>query len=74
MSNLIHNERIKLMATYWNNLAVGVFLGGILVPTVGFISSNKIDHTYAITFVGVGLVASAVMSQGGVWMLRHLRE
>ncbi len=34
MSNLVHNERLKLWATYCNNLSVGVFLGGFLLPAL----------------------------------------
>ena len=33
MSN--ENERIKLKATFWNNLAVAAITGGIVIPIVG---------------------------------------
>jgi hypothetical protein len=32
MSNLVHNEQVKLAATFWNNLAVAALLGVFLVP------------------------------------------
>ncbi len=33
MSN--ENERIKLKATFWNNLAVAAITGGIVIPIIG---------------------------------------
>jgi hypothetical protein len=32
MSNLVHNEQVKLAATFWNNLAAAALLGVFLVP------------------------------------------
>jgi hypothetical protein len=32
MSNLVHNERVKFAATFWNNLGVAALLGVFLVP------------------------------------------
>jgi hypothetical protein len=32
MSNLVHNEQVKLAATFWNNLGVAALLGVFLVP------------------------------------------
>jgi hypothetical protein len=32
ISNLVHNEQVKLAATFWNNLSVAALLGVFLVP------------------------------------------
>ena len=32
MSNLVHNEQVKLAATFWNNLAIAALLSVFLVP------------------------------------------
>ena len=51
MSNLIHNERIKLTATFANNLAVGAFLGAIFIPIASKISTNEIDLVHGLIYV-----------------------
>ena len=33
-SKLVHNERAKLTATFWNNFAIASFFSGILAPVV----------------------------------------
>jgi len=35
--NLVHNERIRLLATLLNNMAVGTFITAIIVPVVGLV-------------------------------------
>jgi hypothetical protein len=44
MSNLVHNERVELAATFWNNLAVAALLGVFLVPAF-----YKIELDFALT-------------------------
>jgi hypothetical protein len=51
VSNLIHNERIKLTATFANNLAVGAFLGAIFIPIASKISTNEIDLVHGLIYV-----------------------
>jgi hypothetical protein len=40
MGKAAENERIKLRATFYNNLAVGLALAGVLIPYLGFIQSG----------------------------------
>jgi hypothetical protein len=35
MGNLIHNERMKLHASFFNNIAVGLFISSAVVPVLG---------------------------------------
>jgi hypothetical protein len=50
--NTVHNERIKLLATAMNNLAVGAIISGIVVPLV----RGNIDNLWsAFVWTGVGL-------------------
>jgi hypothetical protein len=36
------NERIKLQATFWNNLAVAAITGGIAIPVIGYYGDNAV--------------------------------
>jgi hypothetical protein len=62
MSNLVHNEQVKLAATFWNNLAVAALLGVFLVPAF-YTRHTVLQQTLSI---GVGLVAAI-----GLRMLSH---
>jgi hypothetical protein len=44
MLELAEIERIKLKATYYNNLSVGLWLGGLLIPYL-----SVVQHLGAIT-------------------------
>lgn len=35
--NLIHNERVKLLATTLNNLGIASVVTGVVAPTAGFV-------------------------------------
>ena len=37
MGKLVENERLKLRAAYYNNLGVGLFLGGLLIPYLSIV-------------------------------------
>jgi hypothetical protein len=54
MSNLVHNEQVKLAATFWNNLAVAALLGVFLVPAF-YTRHTVLQQTLSI---GVGRVAA----------------
>ena len=43
-------EKTKLLATFWNNLAVGCFLGGFLIPFLA-IGGDPIKATIPIRFL-----------------------
>ncbi len=66
MSNLVHNEQVKLTATFWNNLAVAALLGVFLVPAF------YTRHT-ALS-IGVGVAAAIGLRMLSHWWLRRLRD
>ena len=70
MSNLVHNEQVKLAATFWNNLAAAALLGVFLVPA--FYTRHPVLQQ-AISISG-GLVAAIGMRMLSHWWLRRLRE
>jgi hypothetical protein len=55
MSNLIYNERLKLWATYCNNVSVGVFLGGFLLPAL---AERPTSFLRIFIFACSGIIAS----------------
>jgi hypothetical protein len=77
MSNLVHNERIKLLAGALNNLGVGGALAGTVLPLVNHPLINRpegmftLDNTYLFMsgysmWVFFGLSAQ--------WVMRFLVE
>jgi hypothetical protein len=64
--NLIHNERIKLLAGAFNTLGVGTILSGIVVPLVGGRFSGLMTPIWLV--VGAGMIGLAQA------MLGRLRE
>jgi hypothetical protein len=48
MGKATDNERIKLRATFFNNLAVGLILAGVLIPYLGILDSGKFDNSDAV--------------------------
>jgi hypothetical protein len=73
MSNLVHNERVKLGATLLNNLAVASFAGGVLLP---FLSSTprviEYPHYTLVAFITLTSWAMA-MAVGAQWLLGKLK-
>ena len=55
---MIHNERIKLLATALNNLGVGAILAGAVAPTVSG-TLGDVLHVGAWLAFGVNLIAMA---------------
>ena len=58
MSDLIHNEQLKLAATFYNNLAVGLLLGAVFIP---FFTAPTFDWK-AISIAATSLLAGAGLS------------
>jgi hypothetical protein len=55
MGKAAENERIKLKATYFNNLAVGLALAGVFVPYLAFAQTWQPIHGFpAILYDWVG--------------------
>jgi hypothetical protein len=40
MANLVHNERIKYAASFFNNIGVASFAGGAIIPLVSLSATN----------------------------------
>src|ERR1700730_13767560 len=70
MSNLVHNEQVKLAATFWNNLAVAALLGVFLVPAF-YTRHTMLQQALS---VGVGLAAAIGLRMLSHWWLTRLRE
>src|SRR5262245_17388121 len=70
MSNLVHNEQVKLSATFLNNLAVAVLVGVFLIPTF-YTRHTMLQQALSI---GVGLAAAVGLRIAAHFWLRRLRE
>jgi hypothetical protein len=70
MSHLVHNEQVKLAATFWNNLGVAALLGVFLVPAF-YTRHTMLQQALSI---GVGLVAAIGLGMVSHWWLTRLRE
>src|SRR5262245_43578691 len=70
MSNLVHNEQVKLSATFLNNLGVAVLVGVFLIPTF-YTRHTMLQQALSI---GVGLAAVVGLRTAAHWWLRRLRE
>src|SRR5262245_66368506 len=70
MSNLVHNEQVKLAATFWNNLGVAALLGVFLVPAF-YTRHTALQQALSI---GVGLAAAIALRMVAHWWLTRLRE
>jgi hypothetical protein len=77
--NLIHNEQTKLRATFLNNTAVGLMIGGFVLPYIAFFSTT--DLVSFKTAMIVSIISLLVMWAAAVAVhtlaliqLRKLRE
>src|SRR5262245_3662319 len=70
MSNLVHNEQVKMSATFLNNLGVAVLVGVFLIPTF-YTRHTMLQQALSI---GVGLAAAVGLRIAAHWWLRRLRE
>ena len=70
MSNLVHNEQVKLAATFWSNLAVAALLGVFLVPAF-YTRRTMLQQALSI---GVGLAAAIALRMISHRWLTRLRD
>jgi hypothetical protein len=70
MSNLVHNEQVKLAATFWNNLSIAALLSVFLVPAF-YTRHTVLQQALSI---GVGLAAALGLRMLAHWWLTRLRE
>jgi hypothetical protein len=71
MGNLVHNERIKYMATWWNTLSATAFGGGLILPL--FNLDPGLDRLRFL-FIGAGVVVGGMCRFISHFTLRHLKE
>ena len=69
MSNLVHNEQVKLAATFWNNLGIAALLSVFLVPAF-YTRHTTLQQALSI---GGGLVAAILLRMLAHRWLRRLR-
>jgi hypothetical protein len=71
-SKLVHNERVKLGATFFNNIAAGCFIAAFLVPMVG----RAQGHQFAfVALWGVsGVLICFALHLYARWGLRRLLD
>lgn len=70
MSNLVHNEQVKLSATFLNNLAVAMLIGVFLTPAF-YTRHTILQQGLAIS---VGLAAAIGLRIAAHRWLRRMRE
>jgi hypothetical protein len=71
MGIMAENEKLKLRAQFYNNLAVGIGTGGILVPVLTH-AHQPPDHLFSLESLG-SLVLTA-FAWGTVFWLRSTAE
>ncbi len=72
MANLVHNERLKLIATFLNNLGIAAIASGVFV-TVFSLSPVLRDHGVAVILV-VSYSSGFSLHSLAVSILAWLRE
>jgi hypothetical protein len=70
MSNLVHNERVKYAATFFNNLGVAAFATGAIIPMFG----DPTLHIWRLIFLIVGIGFGIFLMLCAFWLLGHLKE
>ena len=75
MSNIIHNEQVKLKATFCNNLAIFCLATGILIPALSLTLRTQDMPILTKLFVaGFGLLGAFVFHYAARGFLRELKE
>ena len=71
MLKIVHNERVKLMATFANNVAVAAFITGLVLPQ--FSNDPAIRSAWLFPFLA-GASLAVLMNGAAFWLLGKLRE
>jgi hypothetical protein len=71
MGDLVHNERVKYTATFWNNLSVTAVGAGLIIPLFSFEEKLAI---YGYFFMAVGAALGAIFRLISNFTLRRLKE
>ena len=72
--SLVHNEKVKLTATYLNGLAIAVFAVGGLAPIVAIVSgtTQSVTATSVVILTSICVCLSAGLHLGARRTLRKL--
>lgn len=78
MGKTADNERIKLRATYYNNISVGVAVAGVLVPCL-VLYNQQIDVSsqqglVAFTTILVALVGALLLRRAADHEIRQIED
>lgn len=75
MSNLVHNEQVKLMASFFNNLAVASLAAGFVGPMISLITvPGSIPRSVYAVLVSAGLALSMLFVGCARAILSKLKE
>jgi predicted membrane channel-forming protein YqfA (hemolysin III family) len=77
MSNLVHNEKVKLFATFFNNLAIAVFIASVLAPLFQIVYAGhgrEIPDSTVIGIIAAGGVAAIFFHFIARYQLNDLKE
>jgi hypothetical protein len=75
MSNLVHNERMKLMATFFNNIAVASLVTGFVVPLINLVTApGSIPRSIYEISVSAGIALSMLFVGCARGILGNLKE
>ena len=68
MGKTARNERLKIIATFYNNIAVGTLVAGILVPAITLIVSLPMlpEQTYSWEKIEAVLAFAAVAMMAAI--------
>ena len=74
--NLVHNERVKLVATFANNLAVGVTITGYISVLIRWLGAGRgtLPTKADIVVVAFAVPIAISLLTFASWYLTKLRE
>jgi hypothetical protein len=71
LGNLVHNDRIKYAATFWNGISITAVGAGMIVPLFNL---DPVVDRYRFVFIGVGAILGVMCRIISHFTLRHLKE
>jgi predicted membrane channel-forming protein YqfA (hemolysin III family) len=77
MSNLVHNEKVKLFATFFNNLAIAIFIASALAPLFQIVYAGhgrEIPNWTVIGIIAAGGIAAIAFHCIARYQLNDLKE
>jgi hypothetical protein len=74
MSNLVHNERTKMAASFFNSVAVVCLGTGIAIPTISMSIADKPVEVHSFAPFALGTFFSLLSITIARTILGHLKE